>query len=583
NWTGNRVTCRDWFQLTLKEGLTVFRDQQFSADMHAAQAASADRAASARAVKRIEDVRLLRTVQFAEDAGPMAHPVRPDSYIEINNFYTLTVYEKGAEVVRMYHTLLGAAGFRRGMDLYFARHDGQAVTCDDFLQAMADANQRDLEQLGTWYRQAGTPRLKVRGEYDAERRTYTLHLVQSCPATPGLANDQPFLIPVSVGLLGRDRELELRLPGETSGPTTRVLELREAAQSFTFVDLDEPPLPSLLRGFSAPVILEHDYTPAQLARLMAEDSDAFCRFDASQRLMLDTMLSRIAKHGEGASPALAPEVLEAFGRTLARRSDDLALAAELLALPTEAYVGDQLQQIDVEAVHTVRREVRRQLAEGLRDALWAAYRECRTGVPYRLDPVDVGRRSLQGVCLGYLMALDDAEVHAACRQQLADADNMTETLHALASLCHNRAPGHDEALQRFYERWKDDPLVVDKWLSIQASSPHESTLETVRNLLEHPAFSRTNPNKIRALLGAFAGNRIRFHAADGAGYAFLADQILMLNRTNPMVAARLLGPFNPWRRYDPRRQALMRGQLERIAADPGLSRDVYEIATKALG
>jgi len=574
NWTGNRVTCRDWFQLSLKEGLTVFRDQEFTSDM------------TSRPVKRIGDVRHLRTAQFAEDGGPMAHPVRPDSYIEINNFYTLTVYEKGAEVIRMMHTLLGREGFRKGMDLYFERHDGEAVTTDDFVRAMEDANGADLSQFRLWYSQAGTPALEATGDYDAGSGTYALHVRQHTPPTPGQPEKRPLHIPIAVGLLATDgTDLPLQLEGEQApGATTRVLSLREAEQTFRFVAVPERPLPSLLRGFSAPVKLRMDFTDDELGLLLARDSDPFNRWDAGQRLATRTLLGLVSDFQQGHELALNPHLADAVRELLAYRDIDPALAAEALALPSEAYLAEQMDTVDVDAIHAVRVFVRRALAERLKDSFLDTYRGTYDPGPYSLEPVAMGRRALKNLCLGYLVELDEPSVRDLCMAQFRDAGNMTDVMAALGILANTDCPERVEALDAFYLQWRNDALVVDKWLSIQASSRLPGTLGEVQRLMGHPAFDIKNPNRVRSLLGAFAhGNRVRFHAATGAGYAFVAEQVLRLDRLNPQVAARLLGPMSPWRRYDPARQALMRAHLERIADTAGISKDVYEVASKSLG
>ncbi|HEB95437.1 MAG TPA: aminopeptidase N [Sedimenticola thiotaurini] len=571
NWTGNRITCRDWFQLSLKEGLTVFRDQEFSADM------------GSRGVKRIEDVRLLRAHQFAEDAGPMAHPVRPDSYIEINNFYTVTVYEKGAEVVRMQHTLLGPERFRRGMDLYFRRFDGQAVTTDDFVQCMADAGGRDLEQFKRWYDQAGTPELTVSDHFDAAGGVYTLEVSQSCPPTPGQPEKLPFHIPLAVGLLDRESgaELALRLEGETEETVgTRVLELREERQRFRFTGLHRRPVPSLLRGFSAPVKLRFDYSDDDLMFLMARDSDGFNRWDAAQLLAQRLLLRRVA--GEE-SPAEA-RYIEAFARALDDQEADQALLAEVLILPSESYLGDQMEEVDVDGIHAAREDLRRRLSEALRDRFLARYRACREQGPYRLTPADIGRRRLKNLCLDYLMQSPDAAIGALCRDQFQAQHNMTDVMAALSLIAGSDMAEREQLLQEFYRRWRHDPLVLDKWFTVQAVSKREDTLQRVESLLQHPDFSLTNPNRVRSLVGAFcSGNPVRFHDAGGAGYRFLADRVLELDPLNPQIASRLLRVMARWRRYDPARQSLMKGQLERILGHEGLSRDVYEIASRSLG
>ena len=573
NWTGNRVTCRDWFQLSLKEGLTVFRDQQFSADMNSV------------AVKRISDVQGLRAGQFAEDAGALAHPVRPDSYIEINNFYTATVYNKGAEVVRMIHTLLGADGFRKGIDLYFARHDGQAVTCDDFVAAMEDASGVDLGQFKYWYSQAGTPELDVSGQHDRASQTYRLAVRQRCPPTPGQPVKLPMHIPLAIGLIGPDgRDLPLRLAGESAAAgTTRVLELREQEQLFEFLDVSEPPVPSLLRGFSAPVKLRAALADSDLAFLIAHDSDSFTRWESGQTLATRLMLALIADYRAGRPLRLDQSFIEAIGRLLADAGRDRAFAAKALALPGEGYLAQQMEEIDVDAIHLVREFVRRRLAESLKAGWSAAYRECCSTAPFSVDAEAIGRRALKGLALAYLMTLENQESYDLAVAQYQGAVTMTDTVDALSLLAGSDAPQREAVLEDFHRRWSHDPLVVNKWLGIQATSPRADTLARVTALLEHPAFDIRNPNKVYALIGGFgSGNQVRFHGADGGGYAFLADQILRLDAMNPQVASRLAAPFSRWRRFDAPRQALMRRQLERLAATDGLSRDVFEIVGKSL-
>ncbi|UEM04022.1 aminopeptidase N [Skermanella rosea] len=573
NWTGNRVTCRDWFQLSLKEGLTVFRDQEFSSDMHS------------RPVKRIADVQRLRAAQFPEDSGPMAHPVRPDSYIEINNFYTTTVYEKGAEVVRMIHTLLGADGFRKGMDLYFQRHDGQAVTCDDFVAAMEDATGKDLGQFRRWYSQAGTPELAVTGEYDAAARTYRLTVRQSCPPTPGQPTKLPFHIPLALGLLDPSgADIPLRLAGEP-GPagTSRVLDVTEPEQVFEFVDVPRQPVPSLLRGFSAPVKLRAPYTDDDLTFLMAHDGDAFNRWEAGQTLATRLLLDLVADRAENRPLELSPGFIDAFSRIIRDPDLDPAFAAQALTLPSEGYLGQQMPVIDVDGIHEVRTFARRAIAGRLRDDLLATYRAMGGNEPFSIDAAAIGRRALKNLALGYLMALEDAEAVELCVGQFHNAQAMTDVIAALGLLADTRLPQREAALRRFYDLWKDEPLVVDKWFSIQAMSERPETLDEVTALLAHPAFEIRNPNKVYALIGGFAGgNPVRFHDAGGGGYRFLADQVLALNRLNPQVASRMVKMFARWRKYDPQCQALMRAELERIVGTPGLSRDVFEIASKSL-
>ncbi len=573
NWSGNRVTCRDWFQLSLKEGFTVFRDQQFTAD------------ATLGAVKRIEDVRLLRAHQFAEDGGPMAHPVRPASYQEINNFYTMTVYNKGAEVVRMLHTLLGPEPFRRGTDLYFQRHDGQAVTTDDFVQALADASGRDLGQFKRWYDQAGTPRVQVERHYDAEQQHYTLTLRQSCPPTPGQNEKLPFHIPLRTALLDAEGQpLPLRLAGEGGAAgTERVLELTGAEQSFTFVDVPPEPVPSLLRGFSAPVRLELELTDAELAFLMGHDNDSFNRWEAGQTLALRVMLRLIDVLREKGRPALDENLSAAFARTLTDTALAPQLVAEALTLPAEEYVAEFMAVVDPQAIHVVRQFLRRNLGFAHRHALIQTYDRLTDTGPYSVDPAAMGRRRLRNLCMGYLVELGSTEVRTMAVNQLRLGANMTDVMAALTALVHGGAPEQHEALAAFYDRWRDDALVLDKWFAIQATAPIHGVLGTLRRLAELPDFNIRNPNRVRSLVGAFAArNPARFHEADGSGYRFLADYVIELNGLNPQIAARLLTPLTQWRRYDAARQGLMKAELERIGGAPALSRDVGEVVEKSL-
>ena len=573
NWTGNRVTCRDWFQLSLKEGLTVFRDQQFSADM------------GSRAVKRIDDVRLLRNIQFPEDAGPMAHPVRPDSYIEINNFYTATVYNKGAEVIRMYQTLLGEEGFKNGLKLYFDRHDGQAVTTDDFLAAMADANAFDLDQLRTWYRQSGTPVLDIIGEYDEESQEYRLHIRQSCPATPGQPDKQPFLVPLQISLVGPDgRDMPLQLAGESHNQgSSRTLRVTATEQTFDFVNLPFAPTPSLLRDFSAPVKVHFPYSREDLAFLFAHDSDAFNRWEAGQRLATDVILEMAANLDVDRRPEIPEAFMAAFRTALADSQADPALLALALTLPAEPELAEAMVIADPAAIHAARQGVRKALAEQLAEDFRLVMSAMQDHGLYSADSVSIGRRSLKNLCLAYLTLVDDAEVHQACFDQYVDTDNMTDRMAALTCLVHNRLPKYQEALAAFYHRFQDDPLVVDKWFSLQATAPRPETLAQVRELMEHPAFTMRNPNRVRSLVGAFAhGNPACFHDPSGAGYAFVADRVLELDATNPQVAARMLAPLSRWKRYAQEYQELMRDQLERIRRHAKLSNDVGEIVEKSL-
>ena len=574
NWTGNRVTCRDWFQLSLKEGLTVFRDQEFGADTYS------------RAVQRIQEVRALRAAQFPEDAGPMAHPVRPQSYMEISNFYTATVYEKGAEVVRMIHTLLGAERFRAGMDLYFQRFDGQAVTTDDFVQAMQDASGVDLSQFRRWYDQAGTPVLEALGEYSAADRRYTLSVKQSCPSTPGQPEKQPLHIPLAVGLIGADgKELDLLLQNEDAGlaSKTRVLPIRQTAERFIFTGVPAQPVPSLLRSFSAPVILRFPYSEADLTLLLAHDSDAFNRWEAGQRLALNLLLRGIGEYQAGRSAQFPDTFVTAFSRVLAHAEADPAFATEALTLPSEGYVAEQMPVIDPDAIHAVRIALRCHLAHALRDKWLATYHSLVTPGPYSPDAQAAGRRALRNLSLGYLMELDDQRMRTLAMQQFDSADNMTDAMAALSVLANCDCRERQTALDRFYARWHNEALVVDKWFSVQATSRLPDTLLAVRRLMGHPAFEHRNPNRVRALVSSFChSNPVRFHAADGGGYAFLAEQVGALDSLNPQVAARLARALDRWKKLDAQRQPRARQALERIRDTAGLSRDTFEVVTRAL-
>ncbi|WP_367026149.1 aminopeptidase N [Methylococcus sp. ANG] len=574
NWTGNRITCRDWFQLSLKEGLTVFRDQEFSADR------------SSRAVKRIEDVNLLRTRQFAEDAGPLAHPVRPDSYIEINNFYTLTVYEKGGEVVRMLRTLVGPEGFRKGTDLYFERHDGQAVTCDDFVRCMEDANGIDLGQFRLWYAQAGTPELRLESEYDAGARTLRLSVRQSCPPTPGQPVKQPLHIPLAVGLLAEDgRELPLRLAGEAeAGPGTRVLHIREAEQVFEFVDVPERPVVSALRGFSAPVRLKMERGAEELAFLFAHDTDAFNRWDAGQTLATQVMLGLIERIQAGETPqSLDSNLVDAFRALLARPAADLSYQALLLGLPSEDYVAALMSVADPEAIHRARQTVRKALAAALAEDFLRLYWEHHAAETGGLDPAARNRRRIKNTCLGFIAELETADSYELCAAQFREARTMTDQIAALGAIVNSAHPEKADCLAEFYRRWREEALVIDKWFALQASCHLPGTLESVKALTAHSDFDLRTPNRVRSLIGAFSqANPVNFHAADGSGYEFLGDQIVALNAINPQVAARMLGALTQWRRYDQGRQEAMCRQLQRIAGLEGVSKDVYEVAVKSL-
>ena len=564
NWTGNRVTCRDWFQLSLKEGLTVFRDQEFTSDLHS------------RPVKRIEDVRMLRTHQFTEDASPMAHPIRPASFMEINNFYTMTVYEKGAEVVRLYNTLLGQDGFRKGMDLYFERHDGQAVTTEDFLSAMADANGVDLSQMESWYNQAGTPVVDVTMEYDADAKTCTLHFKQTYPSTPEAQSEdkQAYLIPMKFALLDSDGK---ELVSDT-------IQLTEMTQSATFDNIESTPLPSLLRDFSAPVKLNYDYSIEDNIFLMANDNDDFNRWEASQRLAKSLMLDMLDKHAKGDAYGVAPNVIDAYQALLENETLDPALRAEALTLPSEADLAEMVELADPDAIHQVRKLLRKTLAQGLRLSFESTYDSLQSGQgEYSIDATSIGKRRLKNTCLGYLGEISDPNIHEQCYQQFSQSKNMTDTLAALSVLASIQCPQREQALSDFEQQWQHDTLVMDKWFVMQATSSLPETLGNVKALMGHKLFSIKNPNKVRSLIGAFAmGNPVNFHNADGSGYQFHADRVLELDKLNPQVASRMVRALMNWRQYEAGRSVLMREQLERIKAQDGLSGDVFEIVSKAL-
>ncbi|MEZ5649747.1 MAG: aminopeptidase N [Burkholderiaceae bacterium] len=588
NWTGNRVTCRDWFQLTLKEGLTVFRDQQFSADMHAAQAGSADRAASARAVKRIEDVRLLRTVQFAEDAGPMAHPIRPDSYSEINNFYTVTVYEKGAEVIRMLDTLLGEAGFRRGIDLYFERHDGQAVTCDDFVAAMADANGRDLSQFSRWYEQAGTPILQVQRRWDESAGELTLTIRQFNPPTPGQSDKPPLLIPFAIALLDdQGNELPVRLAGEPASAAvtgTRVLELTDAEHELRFTGLGVRPTPSVLRGFSAPVLLRQPIDEVELARLAKIDGDAFNRWEAGQRLAVHAVLAVLG----GADPAAGTDrLIDAMGHGLRDDRLDPAYRALLLTLPSEGYIAEQIDEVDPQALRAARADVRHRLHESLAADFERCLSTMADAGPYSPDPASAGRRALRNTALSALVDIGRDSAWREADSQLRQSQNMTDRAAAIGALINSLAPQREAALEWFRATYADEPLALDKWFTMQATMHRQPgdapVLERVRALMARTEFSLRNPNRARSLISAFcSANLAEFHAPDGSGYAFWLEQVRAIDALNPQLAARLARALDRWRKYEPGRRELMHSTLRSLAAAPNLSRDVGEIVDKAL-
>jgi aminopeptidase N len=572
NWTGNRVTCRDWFQLSLKEGLTVFREQEYGADQ------------TSRTVSRIEAVRDLYERQLPEDAGPMAHPVRPDAYVEINNFYTPTVYEKGAEVVRMVQTLLGRDGFRKGLDLYFERHDGHAVTCDDFRAAMADANGADLGQFGLWYSQAGTPVVESRGEYDAAAKTYALTFQQTVAG-----RGEPLHIPISMGLLdaqGDDMTLRLEAepaafarPDPSSGEITRVLSLTEATQRFVFVDVASRPVPSLLRDFSAPVILRHPYGDEELTLLMARDLNFLARWEAGQKLATRILLAG-ARAGRGMS--VPDAFVEAIGRVLTDAERDPAFAAECLRLPGEGELAEHMPVADPDAIHAARQHLIVEIATRCRQRFEDALRDFSVPGAYSPDAAAAGRRALRHAALRYVMAIDDAAARAFTFSEFHRAENMTDAMAALECLCDSAGPESEQALGMFYDKWKDEALVVDKWFRVQAASLLPGAIDRVRRLTEHPAFDPRNPNRARSLLHTFADNPLYFHAADGSGYRLVAEWVVRIDGLNPQVASRLARAFDRWRKYDDGRKAHARAALESVATSPGLSSDVGEIVGRLL-
>jgi aminopeptidase N len=581
NWTGNRVTCRDWFQLSLKEGLTVFRDQEFSTDMMGD--------AASRGVKRIEDVRQLRALQFPEDSGPMAHPVRPDTYQEIGNFYTATVYEKGAEVVRMLQTLVGIDGFRRGMDLYFKRHDGQAVTCDDFVAAIADANGRDLTQFKRWYAQAGTPRVTATMRYDEAAAALELTLSQSTAPTPGQPVKEPFHIPFAIGLLGRDgADLPLQLDGEPAAKgTTRVLDLTQATQTFRFVNVKPPVVPSLLRGFSAPVTVDTRYSDDELAFLAAHDSDPFNRWEAGQRMAIARLMALTDAAESGRPLELDDAFVKMVRSTLADPRVSPAFKEQALTLPAENFIGEQRPVIEPEAIRAARRFMLGELGRRLAPEWSGAYAALGVDGPYSPDPASAGKRALRNLALGYLV---DGNVPGAldlARDQLVAAANMTEAQGALTAVVNSAAPYKAEALIQLARIWAHEPLLMNKWFQLQATAiaqPGESPVaERIRVLMQHPAFSIANPNNVYALLRSFCvSNEAEFHRRDADGYVLWVEAVLALDRINPTVAARIARALDRWRRFAPDRQQAMREALEQVAAAEHLSRDVREIVTKSL-
>lgn len=560
NWTGNRITCRDWFQLSLKEGLTVFRDQSFSGDMNS------------HAVQRIDDVEQLRNFQFPEDASPMAHPIRPDNYIEINNFYTPTVYEKGAEIIRMIHTLLGADNYRKGTDLYFERHDGQAVTCDDFVQAMQDASGVDLSHFRLWYSQAGTPTLTVTSSYDAALKKFSLTLRQDIPDTPGQTNKKPMHLPVATGLLGTD--------GKDMLPEgTRILHLKEKEQTFTFDNIATEPVPSVLRGFSAPVKVKSDLSDDDLLFLMAHDSDGFNRWDAGQTYLQRLILS----FAGGAEKKLTPACMEAFGALITDTTADRALLAKALVLPSDAYLSQLMDVVDIDGICAARDFISAEIGKKYLQELTALYQANVDNGPYNPDPLSVGKRRLKTAALRFIQAADEDTAVKLAAIQYAAATNMTDKVSALSILTDTQTPERESAFKDFYNTWKHEPLVLDKWFSLQAVADRQDAVEDVTALTSHPDFTYKNPNRLRALMGSFSfANQKWFHRKDGAGYRLLADTVIKVNALNPSTAARLLTPMRQWQRYDTSRKVLMEKELKRILAEKDTSNDVYEIVSKSL-
>jgi aminopeptidase N len=570
NWTGNRVTCRDWFQLSLKEGLTVFRDQEFGADIHN------------RTVARIREVRNLRAAQFPEDSGPMAHPVRPASYIEINNFYTATVYQKGAEVVRMIQTLIGKPAFLRGMDLYFARHDGHAVTCDEFVGAMSDAADFDLTQFMYWYEQSGTPHVQASGQYDAAEKTYTLTLSQACNSGP--FPRQAFHIPVACALVDPDgHDMPLQFSGLQTATYEVILSLQNQTQQFIFENVSAQPVPSLLRNFSSPVILDFPYTDAELTHLLAHDSDPFNRWEAGQRLSSRLIIEANNTIIAGGRPDWPASFTVAIAKVLSAADMDPAFVAEVLSLPGETTLAEQLNMIDPDALHRASNSLLNFIACKLSCEFKQGYEQLSVqSRHYASDAKAVGRRALRNTYLSYLCETDQADARALALKQFNTADNMTDQYAALTILAKNSGDDRQQALERFYQRWQNEPLVVVKWLQVQASSRCTDTLANIEKLVHHPAFDLHNPNKIYALLRTFGNNQVRFHASDGSGYRFLSAQTGELDRINPQVAARLARCFDHWRKFDANRQMHAHAALTRLYNQSGLSRDVSEIVERAL-
>jgi aminopeptidase N len=569
NWSGNRVTCRDWFQLSLKEGFTVYRDSQFSADMNSAT------------VKRIEDAALMRTVQFAEDAGPMAHPVQPDSFMEISNFYTVTIYEKGSEVVGMIHKLLGGEGFRKGSDLYFDRHDGQAVTINEFVAAMEDANNISLTQFKRWYKSAGTPVVDVESYYDANAKTYSLTFTQSC--------NEAFLIPIELGLIGQDgQELKLELaPGlinKRDCYRQGIFKLTEKEQVLVFANVKEEPVPSLLRDFSAPIKLNYDYSRDQLLFLMKYDSDGFNRWDAGQNLALDVIYQVMAQQDEGVEPEVDSRLIDAYRGLLQQDDLDYAMLAKMLILPSISYIAETQDEIDIHGINKARNHVQAVLADALASDLAALYQRLNVEQSYLPEPVQMAQRGLKNTALSYLLKSTKSQYRSLAVSQFENNDNMTDSMAALSCLVNSAYSDQAEAaLATFYQQWQAEPLVVNQWLAVQAGSAEYGSIENIKKLLNHEAFDIKNPNKVRSVIGTFAGQSlVNFHASDGSGYRLLADKIILLNGLNPQIASRLVAPLSKWGRYVDHQGQQMKQELQRIMAQKDLSKDVFEVVSKSL-
>jgi aminopeptidase N len=583
NWTGNRVTCRDWFQLSLKEGLTVFRDQEFSADM------------GSRAVKRIQDVRVLRAAQFAEDAGPMAHPVRPHAYAEINNFYTVTIYNKGAELIRMLHTLIGKAAFRRGIDLYFDRHDGQAVTTDDFIASMQDASGVNLDQFKLWYQQAGTPEIAVAESWDAATQTFHLRFSQSIPDTPGQSDKKPMHMPVRLGLLdssGAPIAFHAQINNTTGKPAAgtpalvneAIIELRDADTTVSIAAMPSAPLASLFRQFSAPIKLRAKRSQEQLAFQFAHDPDPFNRWDASQSLIISVLMDYMGGPRGELEPTVTRTLVDAFRQTFNSAASDPAFVAETLMLPGDNYIADQQDQIDIDATHRANRWLRMQLAHELEDEFVSLYEANRAASAFSTDGASAGKRALRNAALSFLLELPNPRYRELAVQQYEQANNMTDSIAAVRGLAHVDGPERLAVLADFEKRWSDDSLVMDKWFGVQAASRLDGTLQTVRELLGHAEFDLRKPNKVRALIGTFChANPARFHAADGSGYAFLREHLTTLNQLNPQIAARLVTAFSRWRRFDEDRREQMHQCMESLLTLENLSKDVHEMLSRTLG